>query len=97
MRNKGGHCLGLVLGLGKNRCEAETVLGNTVGHRQPLPLKFQDVMVQFLQLMATSDRVEKWDDGQCTKVEVTFGEMLAECGATARNLFRVRVKLFLGR
>lgn len=71
-------------------------MGNTVGHRQPLPLNIQDVMVQSLLLMATSDRVERLDDGQCTKVEVTFGEMLTECGATARNLFRLRVKLFLG-
>lgn len=54
-------------------------------------------MVQSLLLMATSDRVEKSEDGQCTKVEVTSGEMLTECGATARNLFRLRVKLFLGR
>ena len=75
----------------------ETVLGSIVGHRQPSTLNIQDVMVQFLLLMATSEGVEKSDNGQCTKVEVTFGEMLTECGATARNLFRLRVKLFLGR
>ena len=82
---------------GKISENLETVLGSIIGHRQPFPLNTQDILVQFLLLMATSDRVEKSDDGQCTKVEVTFGEMLTECGATARNLFRLRVKLFLGR
>lgn len=33
--------------------------------------------------------------GSVQKGEVIFGEMLTECGATARNLFRLRVKLFL--
>ena len=82
---------------GKIDVNLETLLSSVVGHRQASPLNIQDVMIQLLLLMATSDRVEKSDDGQCTKVEVTFGEMLAECGATARDLFRLRVKLFLGR
>ena len=81
---------------GKIGVNLETVLGSIFGHRQPSSLNIQGVKVQFLLLMATSDRVEKWNDGQCTKVEVTFGEMLTECSATARNLFRLRVKLFLG-
>ena len=97
MRNGGGHCLGWVPGLGNDWCEPRDGFGQHIWPQTIFLIELHGVKVQFLLLMATSDRVEKWNNGQCTKVEVTFGEMLTECSATARNLFRLRVKLFLGR